>query len=53
MELGDASVAGTMEGSFLAPDMHLSWEVWRSTFTISERKSTCLAADPTHSLECG
>ena len=26
MELGDASVAGTMEGSFLAPDMHLSWE---------------------------
>ena len=26
MEVGDASVAGTMEGSFLAPDMHLSWE---------------------------
>ncbi len=26
MELGVASLAGTMEGSFLAPDMHLSWE---------------------------
>ena len=26
MELGDASLVGTMEGSFLAPDMHLSWE---------------------------
>lgn len=26
MELGDASVAGTMEGSFLAPDMHMAWE---------------------------
>ena len=26
MEVGDASVAGTMEGSFLAPDMHMSWE---------------------------
>ena len=26
MELGDASLAGTMEGSFLAPDMHMSWE---------------------------
>jgi hypothetical protein len=26
MEVGDTSVAGTMEGSFLAPDMHMSWE---------------------------
>lgn len=26
MELGNASLAGTMEGSFLAPDMHMSWE---------------------------
>ena len=26
MELGDASVAGVMEGSFLSPDMHLTWE---------------------------
>ena len=26
MELGDATVAGVMEGSFLSPDMRLSWE---------------------------
>ena len=26
MELGVASLVGTMEGSFLAPDMHLTWE---------------------------
>ncbi len=26
MEVGNASVAGTMEGSFLAPDMHMAWE---------------------------
>ena len=26
MELGDATVAGMMEGSFLSPDMRLTWE---------------------------
>ncbi len=26
MELGVASLVGTMEGSFLAPDMHMTWE---------------------------
>ena len=26
MELGDASVRGTLAGSFLAPDMHMRWE---------------------------
>jgi hypothetical protein len=26
MELGDASVRGSLAGSFLAPDMHVRWE---------------------------
>lgn len=26
MELGDSSVHGSMQGSFLAPDLHMRWE---------------------------